>query len=187
MRCCHSRRRLFGRSLAVVQTRNCGILPKTEVDGRRRLNLLGTKPSQACTDLNDGGAEGNRTPDLLIANETLYQLSYDPIKFYRNHLQANRFVTVFRFYTDLLYCDVLGMSKAHARVGKFRKVGENLYRYTSNGIYYAVFRDKGKLKWKSLKTPDEEMAKRRLRDEGRRPTPARMCLCFPRCDLCSTG
>ena len=25
-----------------------------------------------------GGAEGNRTPDLLIANETLSQLSYDP-------------------------------------------------------------------------------------------------------------
>ena len=29
--------------------------------------------------LQDGGAEGSRTPDLLIANETLYQLSYDPI------------------------------------------------------------------------------------------------------------
>lgn len=27
-----------------------------------------------------GGAEGSRTPDLLIANETLYQLSYDPIQ-----------------------------------------------------------------------------------------------------------
>jgi hypothetical protein len=27
----------------------------------------------------DGGAEGSRTPDLLIANETLYQLSYDPV------------------------------------------------------------------------------------------------------------
>ena len=27
----------------------------------------------------NGGAEGSRTPDLLIANETLYQLSYDPI------------------------------------------------------------------------------------------------------------
>ena len=25
-----------------------------------------------------GGAEGNRTPDLLIANEALYQLSYSP-------------------------------------------------------------------------------------------------------------
>ena len=26
----------------------------------------------------DGGAEGNRTPDLLIANEALSQLSYGP-------------------------------------------------------------------------------------------------------------
>ena len=26
-----------------------------------------------------GGVEGDRTPDLLIANETLYQLSYNPI------------------------------------------------------------------------------------------------------------
>ena len=25
-----------------------------------------------------GGAEGSRTPDLFIANEALYQLSYDP-------------------------------------------------------------------------------------------------------------
>ena len=31
------------------------------------------------TDLGGGGAEGSRTPDLLIANETLYQLSYDPV------------------------------------------------------------------------------------------------------------
>ena len=30
----------------------------------------------------NGGAEGSRTPDLLIANETLYQLSYDPNHFY---------------------------------------------------------------------------------------------------------
>ena len=27
----------------------------------------------------DGGADRDRTCDLLIANETLYQLSYDPI------------------------------------------------------------------------------------------------------------
>ena len=26
-----------------------------------------------------GGAEGNRTPDLLIANEALSQLSYSPV------------------------------------------------------------------------------------------------------------
>ena len=27
-----------------------------------------------------GGAEGNRTPDLLIANEALSQLSYGPLE-----------------------------------------------------------------------------------------------------------
>jgi hypothetical protein len=41
---------------------------------------------------------------------------------------------------------------AHQRKGEFRKVGENLYRYSSNDRYYAVFRIKGKLIWKSLKT-----------------------------------
>ncbi len=35
----------------------------------------------------NGGVEGNRTPDLLIANETLYQLSYDPIKLQMNNLR----------------------------------------------------------------------------------------------------
>ena len=30
--------------------------------------------------MKDGGADRNRTCDLLIANETLYQLSYDPIQ-----------------------------------------------------------------------------------------------------------
>lgn len=29
--------------------------------------------------LKNGGAEGNQTPDLFIANEALYQLSYSPI------------------------------------------------------------------------------------------------------------
>ena len=109
----------------------------------------------------NGGAEGSRTPDLLIANETLYQLSYDPNQFNLKRLQRKSLGVDFR----LLYYMVLGMSKTHARAGKFRKVGENLYRYSSNGVYYAVFRDKGKLKWKSLKTPDKDLAKRRLRDE----------------------
>jgi hypothetical protein len=39
----------------------------------------GSKPPDFS--LRSGGAEGSRTPDLLIANETLYQLSYDPIQF----------------------------------------------------------------------------------------------------------
>ena len=71
-------------------------------------------------------------------------------------------MTILSFYTELLYCRFVGVSKAHSRAGKFCKVAENLYRYSSNGIYYSVFRDKGKLKWKSLKTADRALAKRRL-------------------------
>jgi hypothetical protein len=37
--------------------------------------------------LQGGGAEGSRTPDLLIANETLYQLSYDPIQLTYKYLR----------------------------------------------------------------------------------------------------
>src|SRR5438094_7729241 len=51
------------------------------------------------------------------------------------------------------------------RAGQFRKVGENLYRYSSNDRYYAVFRVNGKLIWKSLKTSDRELAKRKLKEE----------------------
>ena len=54
---------------------------------------------------------------------------------------------------------------AHTRQGVFRKVGENLYRYSSNRRYYAVFRVNGKLFWKSLATADREMANRKLKDE----------------------
>jgi hypothetical protein len=37
----------------------------------------------------NGGAEGSRTPDLLIANEALYQLSYGPRKARNNPLSAH--------------------------------------------------------------------------------------------------
>ena len=47
---------------------------------------------------------------------------------------------------------------------EFRKVGENLYRYSSNDRYYGVFRVNGKLIWKSLKTSDRELAKRKLKE-----------------------
>jgi hypothetical protein len=36
------------------------------------------KSSKFLISLCPGGAEGSRTPDLLIANEALYQLSYGP-------------------------------------------------------------------------------------------------------------
>ena len=55
--------------------------------------------------------------------------------------------------------------KDHNRKGKFVRVAENLYRYSTNKIYYAVFRNRGKLTWTSLKTDDREVAKRKLKEE----------------------
>ncbi len=43
--------------------------PPAAGNGLLEMNLTG----------DGGGAEGNRTPDLLIANEALSQLSYSPI------------------------------------------------------------------------------------------------------------
>ena len=57
------------------------------------------------------------------------------------------------------------IGRNHQRKGEFRKVGENLYRYSSNHRYYAVFRVNGKLFWKSLAPADRELANRKLKDE----------------------
>jgi integrase len=55
--------------------------------------------------------------------------------------------------------------KNHARNGKFVRVAENLYRYSSSKTYYAVYRRDGKLVWRSLKTTDRDLAKRKLKNE----------------------
>ena len=46
--------------------------------GKKDQKRLGWSESVGLVATKNGGAEGSRTPDLLIANETLYQLSYDP-------------------------------------------------------------------------------------------------------------
>ena len=53
------------------------MITRCDTDLRLRLSI-----SEALTQFRakDGGADRNRTCDLLIANETLYQLSYDPIQ-----------------------------------------------------------------------------------------------------------
>lgn len=56
------------------------------------------------------------------------------------------------------------MSKQAKQAGKFEKVGECLYRYSSNGVYYAVVRHEGKLIRRSLQTDDSKLAKRSLAD-----------------------
>ena len=60
------------------------------------------------------------------------------------------------------------MKTSHSRTGAFSKVGENLYRYSSNGVYYARYRNKGKEIQHSLNTTDREFAKRLLKEEMRK-------------------
>src|SRR5712671_1911090 len=74
----------------------------------------------------NGGAEGSRTPDLLIANETLYQLSYDPI-----HQITGEFRLVLR-------------SPVRTSIDTRR-----------NGIYYAVLPGKGKPIWRTFEASTE--------------------------------
>ena len=49
--------------------------------------------------------------------------------------------------------------------GVFRKVGECLYRYSSNGVYYARFKADGKEIRRSLETTDRDLARRKLAEE----------------------
>src|SRR6266581_7248203 len=48
------------------------------------------------------------------------------------------------------------------RQSAFQKVGECLYRYSSNGVYYARFESGGKEIRRSLRTPDRTSAQRAL-------------------------
>jgi integrase len=54
-------------------------------------------------------------------------------------------------------------STQHHR-GAFQKVGECLYRYSSNGVYYARIKHEGKEIRRSLRTTDRDLAKRKLRE-----------------------
>ena len=60
------------------------------------------------------------------------------------------------------------MGQSQDTVGAFQKVGECLYRYSSNGVYYARIKSGGKEIRRSLATTDRDIAKRelaRLREE----------------------
>jgi hypothetical protein len=57
------------------------------------------------------------------------------------------------------------MRKPAGNTGEFRKVGECLYRYSSNGVYYARFKTDGKEIRRSLETTDREEARRKLATE----------------------
>ena len=62
------------------------------------------------------------------------------------------------------------MKSGKATVGTFQRVGECLYRYSSNGVYYARIKTSGKEIRRSLQTADRQKANRelrRLKDEQR--------------------
>ena len=56
------------------------------------------------------------------------------------------------------------MRTLESKTGAFHKVGECLYRYSSNGVYYGRIRVDGKEIKRSLETTDREIAKRLLKD-----------------------
>src|SRR6266446_3282970 len=62
------------------------------------------------------------------------------------------------FYTVGLDC----MGTLQSRIGAFQKVGECLYRYSSNGVYYGRIRVDGKEIKRSLETTDPAIARREL-------------------------
>ncbi len=65
-------------------------------------------------------------------------------------------------HTDLLHCSLEPMRTRENNNGVFEKVGECLYRYSSNGVYYGRIRVEGKDIKRSLETSDPALAKRRL-------------------------
>ena len=56
------------------------------------------------------------------------------------------------------------MGALRSQLGNLQKVGECLYRYSSNGVYYARVRMDGKEIKRSLETTDRDLAKRKLAD-----------------------
>jgi hypothetical protein len=68
-------------------------------------------------------------------------------------------------YTPILYAvGSASMRAAQHTSGAFQKVGECLYRYSSNGVYYARVRTDGKEVRRSLGTRDPALARRKLAD-----------------------
>jgi hypothetical protein len=63
--------------------------------------------------------------------------------------------------TNFIHCTDMGYPKQS--VGTFQKMGECLYRYSSNGVYYARIKTSGKEIRRSLATTDPVLARRNLR------------------------
>ena len=117
------------------------------------------------------GGKGIRTPGLLIANETLYQLSYTPEQLQNNELEIflkGRSRSIVTRNCNLYHASVKEVpTKAAESV--FQKTDVPcLYRYSSTKVYFALFKHEGKQKRVSLKTTDKAEAKRNLAEERRK-------------------
>jgi hypothetical protein len=66
--------------------------------------------------------------------------------------------------TNFIHCRLeTHMGYPKQSIGTFQKVGECLYRYSSNGVYYARIKTSGKEIRRSLATTDPALARRNLR------------------------
>ena len=129
---------------------------------------------------------GIRTPDLLIANETLYQLSYTP-----NLLISVSYMAISGSEKMLVYTSKADEGKRYRRATKrstsqlLRSIPNVpcLKRHEINGNYYAVKKIRGKIKTHALRSEsgiaitDRKLAERKLREwldglEGEELSPA---------------
>src|SRR4051794_4332173 len=79
---------------------------------------------------------------------------------------APKNIDTFCLSTHFIHCTLLSTrEQQRAQSGVFRKVGECLYRYSSNGVYYARFKTDGKEIRRSFKTMDRAQARRKLAAE----------------------
>jgi integrase len=83
------------------------------------------------------------------------KLSHSPFT-YENRLKQRHANSA--IYTVCSDC----MRALQSSTGEFEKVGECLYRYSSNGVYYGRIRVEGKDIKRSLHTTDREIARRKL-------------------------
>jgi hypothetical protein len=91
----------------------------------------------------DGGADVDRTRDLLVANETLYQLSYDPIQLIVSTLW------LLETSKNQLVPPAILASADYAQTKELLEKTPHfpcLYRHSVNGAYYAIKKVSGKKK-----------------------------------------
>jgi len=80
---------------------------------------------------------------------------------YENRAETDRLK--YPLHTHLLHCSFGHVRTLQSKIGAFQKVGECLYRYSSNGVYYGRIRVDGKEIKRSLETTDRAIANRELR------------------------